>query len=142
MVIVFDHEKLEVYRVAVEYADEADSIAARLKRGNAHVRDQLRRASDSIVNNVAEGAGEFQPAEKARFYRIALRSCTESAATLHTCQRRRLADLDEIENARKLLKRVVEMLTRLTQSMAHRSVSDRDRDRNRDRDRVGAEDSP
>ena len=56
MVGVFDHEKLEVYRIAVEYADLA----------NAHIRDQLRRASDSIVNNIAEGAGEFLPNEKAR----------------------------------------------------------------------------
>ena len=44
--VIFDHEKLEVYRVAVEYADAADSIASKLKRGNAHIRDQLRRASD------------------------------------------------------------------------------------------------
>jgi four helix bundle protein len=133
--VVFDHEKLEVYRVAVEYADAADAIAAKLKAGNAHIRDQLRRASDSIVNNVAEGAGEFQPAEKARFYRIALRSCTECAATLHTCQRRELADLDAVEDARKLLKREVEMLTRLVQSVARRHASDRDRDRDPDRDR-------
>jgi hypothetical protein len=27
MVIVFDHEKLEVYRIAVEYADAAEAIA-------------------------------------------------------------------------------------------------------------------
>ena len=118
--VLFDHEKLEVYCVAVQFADAADSIAAKLKRGNAHVRDQLRRASDSIVNNVAEGAGEFHPAEKARFYRIALRSCTESAATLHTCQRRKLAELESVENARLLLKRVVEMLTRLVQSVGRR----------------------
>lgn len=135
--VVFDHEKLEVYRVAVEYADAADAIAARLKVGNAHIRDQLRRASDSIVNNVAEGAGEFQPAEKARFYRIALRSCTECAAVLHTCQRRELADLDAVDEARKLLKRVVEMLTRLVQSVSRRHASDRDRDPDRDPDRGG-----
>ncbi len=127
--IQFDHEKLEVYCVAVEYADAADSIAAKLKRGNAHIRDQLRRASDSVVNHVAEGAGEFQPAEKARFYRIARRSCTESAATLHTCQRRELGELAAIEDARILLKRVVEMLTRLVQSVARRSDRDRDPDR-------------
>ena len=120
MGILFDHERLEVYRIAVEYADAADDIAGKLKRGNAHVRDQLRRASDSIVNNIAEGAGEFQPAEKARFYRIALRSSTECAATLHTCQRRKLGDLDVLESARVLLKRVVEMLTRLIQSTARR----------------------
>jgi four helix bundle protein len=139
--VIFDHEKLEVYCVAVEYADAADAIAAELKRGNAHIRDQLRRASDSIVNNVAEGAGEFQPAEKMRFYRIALRSSTESAATLHTCQRRQLGALNAIEDARKLLKRVVEMLTRLIHSTARRLPPDRDRDRDRDRYR-GAEDSP
>lgn len=52
--VTFDHEKLEVYCVSTEYADAADAIAAKLKRGNAHIRDQLRRASDSIVNNVAE----------------------------------------------------------------------------------------
>jgi four helix bundle protein len=134
--VEFDHEKLEVYRVACEYADAADRIAAKLKRGNAHIRDQLRRASDSIVNNVAEGAGEFQPAEKARFYRIALRSCTESAASLHTCQRRNLAPLDEVEDARKLLKRVVEMLTRLVRTVGQRDRGARDRDRDRGRDRV------
>jgi hypothetical protein len=46
--VVFDHEKLEVYCVAVEYADAADAIAAKLKRGNAHIRDSLdpvRRAA-------------------------------------------------------------------------------------------------
>jgi len=131
-VVKFDHEKLEVYKVATEYADAADQIAMILKPGNAHIRDQLRRASDSIVNNVAEGAGEFQPAEKARFYRIALRSATESAATLHTCLRRQLGDESEIEDARALLKRVVEMLTRLVRSMASRRREDpatRDQDR-------------
>ncbi|MFO0726867.1 MAG: four helix bundle protein [Myxococcota bacterium] len=80
MVVVFDHEKLEVYRIAVEYADVADGIAGKLKHGNAHIRDQLRRASDSTVNNIAEGAGEFLPNEKARFYRIALR-CRDADAT-------------------------------------------------------------
>jgi hypothetical protein len=49
MRVVFDHERLEVYRVAVECADAADSIAAKLKRGNAHTRDQLRRARESII---------------------------------------------------------------------------------------------
>ncbi len=124
MAVLFDHEKLQVYRVGVEYADAAAVIATGLKRGNAHVRDQLRRASDSIVNNIAEGAGEFQPAEKARFYRIALRSCTECAATLHTCQRRKLGDPDAVEAARALLKRVVEMLTRLVHAQASRRNSE------------------
>ena len=40
--VVFEHEKLEVYKVAVEYADAAEEIASLLQGGHAHVRDQLR----------------------------------------------------------------------------------------------------
>jgi four helix bundle protein len=115
--VIFDHENLEVYRVACEYAD---AIAAKLERGNAHVRDQLRRESDSIISSVADS--EFQPAEKARFYRIALRSCTESAATLHTClsAAELVAALETVEEAGKLLEREVEMLTRLVRNTVQR----------------------
>lgn len=42
---------------------------------------------------------------------------------------------------RVLLKRVVEMLTRMVQSTARLQNPDRDRERYRDRDRVEAEDS-
>jgi four helix bundle protein len=121
--VTFDHEKLDVYQLAVEYADLAEEIAQTLEPGHAHIRDQLRRASDSIVNNTAEGAGEFKSGEKARFYRIALRSGTESAASLHTCLRRRLADEQKIETARAKLKRVVEMLTRLIKAMKARRAA-------------------
>ena len=119
--VVFDHEKLEVYQLAVQYADTAEEIAQTLEPGHAHIREQLRRASDSIVNNTAEGAGEFAAGEKARFYRMALRSGTESAAALHTCLGRRLADTDKVHEARTLLKRVVQMLTRLIHSMKNRN---------------------
>jgi four helix bundle protein len=121
--VTFDHEKLEVYQLAVEYTDLAEEIAPELEPGHAHVRDELRRASDSIVNNTAEGAGEFNPPEKARFYRMALRSGTESAASLHTCLRRRLANEQKVQAARNKLKRVVEMLTRLIKSMNARRAA-------------------
>ncbi|MFO0728946.1 MAG: transposase [Myxococcota bacterium] len=70
-------------------------------------------------------------------YRIALRSSTECAAALHTCQRRNLAEVDGIEAGRVLLKRVAEMLTRLVLSTARRQIPDRDRKRDRDPDRGG-----
>ena len=70
-----DHEKLDVYRVAVEFADAAEEVAQEIPHGHGHVRDQLRRSSDSVLNNVAEGAGEFYVGEKARFSRM---SCPAS----------------------------------------------------------------
>ena len=69
----FEHERLDVYRASIELVAGADQLADRFPRGRAHLSDQLRRAVASIPLNIAEGAGEFAPADKARFYRIARR---------------------------------------------------------------------
>jgi 23S rRNA-intervening sequence protein len=52
---LLDAERLDVYRVALEF----QTIAVQLvpKRGYAELRDQLDRASISIVLNIAEGCG-------------------------------------------------------------------------------------
>ena len=78
----FDHERLEVYQTAIRFVAFADDVVEQLPRGRGYLADQLRRAATSIPLNIAEGAGEFAPKEKARFYRMARRSATESAATL------------------------------------------------------------
>ena len=118
----FEHDKLDVYKAATEFADAAEDVAHSLEAGNAHIRDQLRRAAESVVNNTAEGAGEFNPKEKARFYRMALRSGTESAAVLHTCLRREISHVDKTHRARALLKPVVKMLTCLIKSVMRRAA--------------------
>ena len=59
-------------------------IGAQLPKGRAHLRNQLERSATSIVANIAEGAGEFSPSEKARFYRMARRSAIETAAWIET----------------------------------------------------------
>ena len=78
----FEHERLDVYRASIERVAGADQLADRSPRGPAYLSDQLRRAVASIPLNIAEGAGEFAPADKARFYRMARRSATETAAVL------------------------------------------------------------
>jgi four helix bundle protein len=86
---LLDAEKLDCYRLAVEF----QALAGRLlpKRGHSSLRDQLDRASVSIVLNVAEGAGRFSPADKARFYAIARGSATECAAIVDVMLSRGLA---------------------------------------------------
>lgn len=109
----FDHEKLDVYRVAIDFVVLANDLCARIN-ARASLRDQLQRASTSITLNIAEGAGEFAKAEKRRFYRIARRSATECAAVLDVCRCCHLVDDDaQLEHARQLLLRIVAMLTRL-----------------------------
>jgi four helix bundle protein len=107
----FVHERLDVYRAAIEFLVLADTIAGSLPRGRAYLADQLRRASTSISFNVAEGAGEFAPADKARFYRMARRSATECAAILDACRLLSLIEADPSGQGRELLLRIVAMLT-------------------------------
>jgi four helix bundle protein len=111
---MFEHERLEVYRFAVEF-DEL--IVKRLpKRGNRAIREQLERASLSIMLNIAEGAGRFAPAEKRRFYAIARGSATECAACVDALSTRSIIDDDTRAKARKLLLSLVRMLSRLATS--------------------------
>jgi len=59
-------------------------------------------------------AWRIQPDEKRRFYRIARRSATESAAILHIMARRAHVPADAAQHARDLLARIVSMLVRMT----------------------------
>ncbi len=110
---VFDHEKLDVYQAAIEFVALADDIVEHLPRGRGYLADQLQRSATSVPLNIAEGAGEFSPSEKARFYRMARRSATECAAVLDVARRLRLVDDARYEAGRELLLRIVAMLVQM-----------------------------
>jgi len=113
-----DHEKLDVYGHALDFMAQADAVANALPRGRAYLADQLRRASTSVVLNLAEGAGEFASADKARFYRIARRSAIECAAIYDIAARLRLAPPPKLEAGRTQLLRIVSMLIGLVRGLA------------------------
>ena len=50
--MALDHERLEVYHIALAFFDLIDSVIEQLPRGRGH---QLSRADYSVVNNIAEG---------------------------------------------------------------------------------------
>ena len=56
--MVLDHERLDVYRLALDFLVFAHQVIEALPRGRSHLCDQLTRASTSIVLNLAEGAGK------------------------------------------------------------------------------------
>jgi four helix bundle protein len=107
----FEHERLDVYRTAIEWLTVADELATQLPRGRAYLADQLRRAATSVPLNIAEGAGEYSAGDKARFYRMARRSATESAAVLDVCRATKLGEPKLALCGRELLLRIVAMLT-------------------------------
>jgi four helix bundle protein len=109
----FDHERLDVYKIAIDLVALVDEVVSALPRGRGYIADQLQRAATSVPLNIADGAGEFTPADKARFYRMAKRSATECAAIFDVCRRLQLVDTQRIDAARDLLLRVVSMLIQM-----------------------------
>lgn len=114
---VFDHERLEAYQAAIDFAARADEIAEQLPRGRGNIADQLSRASVSIPLNIAEGAGLWANKEKQHAYRIARGSAMECAAILDICVRLKMAPDDACRDGKDLLLRIVAMLTKLIQSL-------------------------
>lgn len=117
----FDFEQLDVFVVAVDTVAVIDELSEALPEGRGYMRDQLRRAANSIPLNIAEGAGEFLPAEKARFYRIAKRSATECAGQILVCRRLELLDAPRVDEALDVLQRVIGMLTTLVRRCGDRA---------------------
>jgi four helix bundle protein len=114
--VTLDHTKLVVYRRALDLLDLldlVDHVHEVMPPGRAHRKDQLDRAATSVVLDTAEGAGELSEDEKQRFYRIARRSATETAAILDILDRRKAVPTATIAPAREMLVRVVSMLARL-----------------------------
>jgi hypothetical protein len=46
---IFDHEKLDVYWLSIEYVAASYGTAKRLKGANRHIRDQWLRAAQSTA---------------------------------------------------------------------------------------------
>lgn len=78
---LLDHERLNVYRKALEFVSFAGPIIEELPAKLA-ARDQLDRASTSIVLNLAEGNGKRSHPERCRFFDTARGSAVECAACL------------------------------------------------------------
>ena len=78
---MFDFERLDVYKKAKAFNSGVRTFIKDTKPDNT-TRDQLRRASFSIVLNLAEGSGRFSHPERKNFYIISRSSVFECIAIL------------------------------------------------------------
>jgi len=124
--MVFDFEKMEVYQVSLKLIDITMRIINRFPRGHANLADQLRRSTSGVSLTISEGVGEYRPKEKARFYRMALRSVSESCSAIQIAQRLQIVSASDYTDAYEICALLSKMLTTLVKSM-----------NNRDGDRAG-----
>jgi len=112
-------DRLDVYRTALDFA----ALASRVRVTPASLRDQIERASASIVLNLAEGVGRTSQPDQAHFFAIARGSALECAAVLDLLRARGTLAPEAHREGRGLLVRVIQMLSRLIdRSGSHRRL--------------------
>lgn len=77
---MFDFEKLEVYKKAKAFNKDVLTLMKNTKSIDVVTKNQLRRASLSIVLNIAEGTSRFSKPDKRNFYVISRGSTFECVA--------------------------------------------------------------
>jgi len=110
---MFSHERLEVYHRSLEFMDLILPVIHQIPRGNREIVDQLKRASISLVLNIAEGAGKSAPDDKKRFYTIARGSTLECAAIFDLLHRWQITNQDTVALCKAKLHQIASMLSKL-----------------------------
>ena len=98
---------------AGEFLTLAIELVEALPRGHADRGDQLIRAAESVVRNIAEAAGRWSAGDASKHYRIARGEAMESAASLDVFKLRKLVAPETYARGIALLEGVVAMLTKM-----------------------------
>ena len=109
----FDHERLDVYRLSIDYVARSFDAAQPLEGLHRHARDQWLRAAQSIPLNIAEGNGKRSLKDRARFLDIARGSALECAAIQDILLRTKGIKVQDDAAMKAMLHRIVAMLTRM-----------------------------
>jgi four helix bundle protein len=117
MELLFDHEKLDVYCVELQFitwiTDFLREVCDSAAQNRRELIEQLDRASLSMLLNTAEGNSKRHGRNRAKFFDDARGSAFECAACLDASVAKRFVLADRIRPGKEMLARVVAMLTRL-----------------------------
>lgn len=120
----FDHEKLKVYQSALRFNEFANNVCRRIPKSN--ITDQLDRASNSIVLNIAEGNGKYSKKDRCSYFDISFGSSLESASCFDILFTRKLISNEELNTGKKMRKEIVSMLVGLIKSNSDRVYEDQE----------------
>jgi four helix bundle protein len=112
MTAQFDHEKLRAYQEALRFVAWVGPVIEEITPKLA-AKDQLDRASTSMVLNTAEGNGKRSHADRCRYFDIARGSALESAACLDVLVARSKLEAATAAEGKTILLGVVSLLAGL-----------------------------
>ena len=110
-----DMHRLDVDRASLALYRKIGQVVGQFPRGEADLKNQMKRAARSVPFNIGEGVGERGRA-RAAAYRIALGEAKELIVALDCVEIDELAPVAEVVAAQDLADRLSAMLTKLIQS--------------------------
>jgi four helix bundle protein len=93
---MFDFQNLEVYKKAKAFHLDCKSIILTNKL-DSYVKDQLGRASFSIVLNIAEGSGKFSKPDRRNYFITSRGSVFECVAILDILSDQKIISEEEFK---------------------------------------------
>jgi len=122
---MFDHEKLDAYRLAIAFSAWVnpilDEVQPRGRRPN--VLKHLDESATSVALNIAEGNGKRSLPDRIRYLEIARGSALECAACLDVLVARSRLATDVAGQGKATLVRIVSTITKLIERHLHDAAS-------------------
>jgi len=107
-----NYRRTLIYARSLDLVDLVAIAIAKMPPGLGFLADQLRRAASSITLNYLEGCGRSSPADRGRFFTIAIGSAHEVAATFDVLYRFKALSESQLAEGHNLCDHLVAMLRR------------------------------
>jgi len=116
--MAFKFEKLKVWEKGVKLSNDIHLLTKNFPKSELYVlTSQMKRASDSISLNIAEGSTGQSDKEFNRFLGYALRSAIEVVTCLHLAIGRDLIDKQEFQTLYNELTEIIKMIQALRNTL-------------------------
>jgi four helix bundle protein len=111
------HKELEVWKFAKRLVSEVYQMTSTFPKEEMFgITNQLRRASVSVVSNIAEGSSRKSAIEKKRFYEISRSSIVEIDAQLEISVSLGFVKTDDIKSLEETINHVFAMVTKMIEA--------------------------
>jgi four helix bundle protein len=115
---MFNFEKLEVWRRAIEFADQVYALTRSFPENERFgLTNQMRRAAVSISSNIAEGSSRASKSDFARFIQIAAGSIFEVVSQAPIARRQKFLSEEAFQQLYAAAEEQSKMLSGLKKSL-------------------------
>lgn len=108
------HKKLDIWNFSLDLVSKIYLLTSQFPKEELFgLTNQLRRASVSVISNIAEGLSRTSKLEKARFLEISRSSLVEIDTQIEIALKLKLCDKNDLIQIEKLINSLFAMITSL-----------------------------